>query len=105
MKNLFNFRLAHPQSEEHQFGAKVIPFRDHKSKTNKKKQQGQTRGHGGDSLARNLKSHTGLRRGSKLQKKASKHSSKKPTAFYVSVFVTILFGLFILFGGLSSFFK
>jgi len=113
MKNLFQLYSFVPSTNENNFGAKIIQFSDHKHKSENKKSKDLSSRAQSDSLARNLKNHQALR--------VHHHSSYKPSVrakkslkskfvlklmiFYAFAFSGILFGLFILFGGLTLFFK
>ncbi|WP_186647904.1 hypothetical protein [Fluviispira vulneris] len=104
MKNLFQLRSSHLLSQEPQSGAKIIQFRDHKHKADKKQRHTSLRTHG-DSLARNLKTQQSHRIALKVQKKTVKKPFHTSSLFYALALAAILFGIFMLLGGFAVIFK
>jgi hypothetical protein len=109
VRNLFQLYSFRTSTNENNSGAKIIQFSEHKHKSEQKKHRlPATRGQG-DSLARNMKSQQALRshnhNGYKPLSKAKKNMKSKlslaAVLFYAFATCGILFGLFILFGGVS----
>lgn len=111
MKSLFSVKMFKLHSSEPNSGGKIIQMSDHKNKSeHKKHKNGNSRRNQHDTLARNMKSgHSGRSHQSSQYKpfqKANKKNKKKFSIFtifyYVVAGLAILFGLYILFGGLFS---
>ncbi|APJ04741.1 hypothetical protein [Silvanigrella aquatica] len=114
VKNLFQLYSFVASTNENNSGAKIIQFSDHKHKSEHKKlKQPSVRGGHNDSLARNVKNqHTvkshnpsSYKSFNKVKKSPKSKFSLASLLFYTFAIFGILFGLFILFGGLSLFFK
>lgn len=111
LKNMFHLTVYKHYSSDPNTGGKIIQLSDHKQKADQKrqKQNGINRGQG-DSLARNLKNPHANRLGHSSQYKSFQKSKKKSKSnfsifticYYVFAALAILFGLYILFGGLFS---
>ncbi len=111
VRNLFQLFSFHTSTNDNNSGGKIIQFRDHKHKPDHKKQKVlATRGHN-DSLARNMKNQQTLRYNnnykalSRTKKKFKSKLSLASMLFYAFAVCSILFGIFILFGGISLFIK
>ncbi|WGL61054.1 hypothetical protein QEJ31_05530 [Pigmentibacter sp. JX0631] len=112
MKSLFSVNMFKLHSSDHNSGGKIIQMSDHKNKSEHKKHKNGTSGRSQqDTLARNIKGghsgriqHSGqYKSGQKTNKKNNKKKFSIFTIFYyVIAGLAILFGLYILFGGLFS---
>ncbi|KAB8028125.1 hypothetical protein [Fluviispira multicolorata] len=105
MKNLFQLRSSRILSQEPQSGAKIIQFRDHKHKAADKKLKHMSSRSHGDSLARNIKTHSNQRAVVKTRPKIEKKTFQGSSLFYALALAAILFGIFMLLGGFSVIFK
>ncbi len=113
VRNLFQLFSFHTNTNDNNSGGKIIQFSDHKHKPDHKKHKlPATRGHV-DSLARNMKNQQTIRSNNHNNYKPLSRAKKSPKSkfsfasmlFYVFAVCSILFGIFILFGGISLFIK
>jgi uncharacterized protein YqhQ len=113
VRNLFQLYSFHTSTNENNSGGKIIQFSDHKHKSEHKKHKlPATRGHI-DSLARSVKNqqsskphnHNSYKQLSRAKKNSKTKFSLASTLFYVFAVCSILFGIFILFGGSTFFIK
>ena len=107
VRNLFQLCSFYTSNNEHNSGGKIIQISDHKHKAEHKKQkQSGSRAHS-DSLALNIKNHNnnktthsnGYRSFQKQHKKQKPKTSIYTVLFYIFAIFSILFGLYVLFGG------
>lgn len=114
VRNLFQLYSLYASTNENNSGAKIIQFSDHKHKSEQKKHRPpSTRGQS-DSLARNIKNqqvfrsqnhHTIYKHLPKTKKNIKSRISITSGLFYTFAICGILFGMFVLFGGIFFLFK
>ena len=113
VRNLFQLCSFQSNNNDNNSGGKIIQISDHKHKAEYKKQKhGSGRAHS-DSLARNIKNHQnnktpqqGHYKGlQKANKKGKPKYSISNIFYYIFAILSILFGLYVLFGGFLRSFK
>ncbi len=111
LKNMFHLTVYKLYSSDPNSGGKIIQLSDHKQKADHKRQKQNAVNRGqGDSLARNIKNSHSNRLGHSSQYKSFQKTKKKSKnkfsiftiCYYIFAALAILFGLYILFGGLFS---
>jgi hypothetical protein len=113
VRNLFQLCSFHSYNNENNSGGKIIQISDHKHKAEHKKQKQGSGRTQSDSLARNIKNHQNSKTPQaghyKTLQKPNRKGKPKPSVsnifYYVFAILSILFGLYVLFGSFLRSYK